>query len=125
MYTFLAKQGQENQICSILISLGLTPRQYHYNGKRGTGVMIEAETGKLSKTKIDRQLHKNKIPGAVSRRNKLQVFNFDKGSDVWSVFEKIGKKPFKRVINGKFQKCHITYEQHCECCGPFHEVHVN
>lgn len=119
-FSFLAKQGQHNQIAKLLTDRFQKPRLSQYNGPRGVGVLIEMPCN--SKRQVDRFLHENLVPGAVSKRNKYKIVKGDSWDVKWEVDY---NQPFVWVDqNGKFQGVHekhyISYG--CECCGGYDEL---
>lgn len=122
MFSFLAKQGQEEQIACLLS--GRFNRPVHikpYNGKRGQGKMITMELKDDSKRTIDRFLHSCHVPGSVSRRNKYKVMKGDSFSVRWRA--EYGK-PFYWVENGRFQGLYerVYVNSGCDCCGGWDEL---
>jgi hypothetical protein len=125
MYKFLAKQGQHNQIARLLTANFGKPHLSLYKGQRGNGVLVTLETT-ASKRSIDRFLHSQNVPGAVSRRNKYKVI---KGDCNWDAIDAMfnGKIEINEVfvfaINGKMKKAKVYYHDYgCECCGGYYDV---
>lgn len=113
-FTFLAKQGQHNQVASLLTKHVSKPRLV----KTDKGVLITCEIPEgMTKRAINKLLHDNKIKGAYSGRN-LKVI---KNPDPWMVRERVGyNTKFVGVINGKMKKYILTaIRPNCACCGPY------
>lgn len=128
VFRFLAKQGQESQICRILNDNIGKPSARRYSGPRGEGVMIALALPEgVSKRSVDQLLHRESIPGAVARRNKMRVFK-DQGGylDTWYIVDQIGfNVPFKLVRDGKFTTAMLKLVDFgCECCGTAPELVV-
>jgi len=79
----------------------------------------------MSKRSVDQQLYLNRIPGAVSRRNRFRVFR-ERGGwlDLYDVVEKIGyNTPFKLSRDGKLRTAMVDYFDYgCECCGGYNRL---
>lgn len=125
-FTFLAKQGQHNDIARLLTANVGKPRLSEYNGPRGQGVLIALALPEgVSKRSVDRLLHNNKVPGSVSRRNRMRVFKETGGwLDIYHVADQIGFNTlFKLVRNGKFITAQVDYYDYgCTCCGGYHRL---
>ena len=117
-FTFLAKQGQHNRIARLLTNQFQKPRLSLYRGSRGQGVLITMPC--RSKRAVDRFLHENHVPGALSR-SCLKVVSGDEWDVKWKVDY---NEPFVWVKNGKFQgpyqKVYVSYG--CECCGGYDKL---
>lgn len=117
-FTFLAKQGQHNQIARILTREIGKPKLTRYSGPRGNGVMITLSVP--SKRATDRLLHSEGVAGSVSRACPLVI----SGCEEWEIrHDALGKigygVPFRPVLNGKFLPLHtVEYKKFpCDCCG--------
>lgn len=120
-FTFLAKQGQHEQIARLLTENFGKPHLSLW----GNGVLIKLILpAGVSKRNVERLLYEHKVPGAHSRKNKFQVLKLEGTWDTYTVRERIGyHRPFVAVIDGKMQKMELEYYDYgCTCCGGYDQL---
>lgn len=121
-FTFLAKQGQHNQIAKLLNAKFGKPHLEQYNAPRGQGVMISLTLPpNVSKKSVDRYLHDAMVPGAVSGRNRFRIFKMKDWLDHYKINDQIGTGvQCIVVIGGKMIRGMVEYYDFgCTCCGGY------
>lgn len=124
-FTFLAKQGQHDNIARLLTERFGKPRLSIYRGPRGEGVLVSLPLSiPVSKRTVDRFLHSQNVPGSVERRNKIRIFNVEGIWDAWKVRDSIGYNvPFIRIVNKKMVKSKLVHvRMACTCCSGYDEI---
>jgi len=123
-FTFLAKQGQHNQIARLLTATFGKPKLTQYSGPRGLGVLVSLILPQgVSKRTVNRTLFGNNVPGAVSCRNKLLIVKAESW-DTYKIADKVGyDTPFILARDGKLQRAELVYVDYgCSCCGGYQEL---
>jgi len=125
IFSFLAKQGQHNQVARLLTDeYGTKPKLQPYKGSRGEGVLITMPlTGNRSKRSVDRFLKANNVPGAVSRRNRFRIIRVEHPWEIGYRHDLDVNETFILSLKGqrKLQKATLKYHNFgCTCCGGYY-----
>lgn len=109
MFKFTCKQNQQNEVIEALKEMDLNP--YFQDS------VVFADPGKYSKRQIDKFLHKKKIKGSRSRRNRLPIHKI-KNDELWRIPYMDLPKKFILSYMGRLYKFTWSYKSLCGCCGP-------
>jgi hypothetical protein len=119
LFRFRARQGQEQQIASVLVNqLGLLCSLVPQRDRHGRFVLVNAVLTQHSKKQVARALFAAGVAGQHEVKNRVPILSENK---LWdgALYEMNAGDIFRLARDGKLVKCQVVDNYPgCTCCGP-------